>query len=1389
MKLKWYCLIVFCLIEFSVTAQLNNLKFENIDAADGLSSSTCIDIFQDDDGYLWFGTIDGLNKYNGYNIEVFRPNSNIEGSISNARINSIVDDKYGNLWIGTNGGLDFLNKKTNKFSRVNIFKKANTSSEVVVINKLLYNNGTNTIWAGTNNGVVKIILNDEFIDLENLKTSHYVNNKLNEKSLDNNNVNVILKDKNNDIWISTNGPYLNKYNRRKDDFDKILIENKKDYELNHLSKRVYIDSKENFWIGNDLSNLVLWNRKTNTFNHVSVIDKQAPIQDIYEDKEGLIWVSIDGFGLYLFDENFEKLVQHFENNPSDPFSLPNNLPTKIFQDTDGIFWIGSYNKGVSKLNTSKNSFGHYYYQPNNPNGLNGEIVQSILEDSKQRIWLGVYDNGLDLFDENKQLFKHFVHNPKDNNSLSSNKILYIFRSKDGFIWICTFDGGLNRFNPETNQFNSFLHSERDTTTIAQNSVWTGVEDSGNRVWLGLKTEGLSLYNPNTGKFHNYKNQFNNKNNLASNFIFSLFVDSKNRLFIGTTQGLNFVDLNKLKEFIPKEIHFQEIEEKGIKGLRINYITEDYLGNIWLGADSGLHKLDARLNLIKSYTTKDGLPNDLVLGLKEDDDKNFWITTKSGMSLLDPVTHHFKNFNIIDGLQGAEYQSKSIEKTKDGRIIAGGLNGFNIFNPRNIVLDSIILLTPKISSFRLNNRKIESGDSINGRVLLNKAISETQNVTLKYDENNISFEFEAIFLSNPNQVKYKYKMRGVDEDFVSAGFNRSVNYSNLQPGDYVFEVKASVDEEWSEQSSSTIGITILPPFWKTWWAYLGYIIIGSVLIWVFMSLYTEKIQEAQKHKLDLMKLEFFINVSHEFRTPLTLILNPLDKILGNFKDSEVVKSSALTAQRSARRLLHLVNQLLDYRKMDAGMAPLQLERGDIVNFSKAIFLLFKELAEKKEIDYKFIATTNKIECVFDYDKVEKIITNLISNAIKFTNSGGEITFSISKVQSRLANQPKVLNLKMNKFSDYVEIVVKDSGRGMNKEQLEKVFSRFYNLDASKSGTGVGLNFTKGLVEMHQGEILVNSKHKKGTEFIVKIPIDIKGAIVKVENEKNEFLINSMKAVEYDMLVSNEELSIESKEINTSEPKQYTVLIVEDNRELRVHLKDDLDDTYNILEAENGEKGLKKALKHFPDIIISDVMMPKLDGYEMCKLLKTKLETCHIPIILLTARSREEDLISGYEHGADAYLPKPFKIGLLRSRIKNLLDSKERLREKFSKLGAILPSSEFTTNSMDEAFLEKVTKIIFDNISDENFQLGDLLKQVGVGRSHFYRKITTLTGQNPSNFIRTIRLKYASELLEKSSHSIKEITYMTGFNSTTYFGKTFKELFGLTPSEYVEKHRKS
>ncbi len=1378
-----------CFIPNLIIGQFNNLKFENLDTTEGLSSSTCLEIFQDKEGFLWFGTIDGLNKYNGYEFEVFRSILDDPNSISNNRINAIEGDNDGNLWVGTNNGLNFFNTKTSKFSRISLYKQLSLSnSRQKIINDLFFDKVKNHLWVATNLGVIKIAIEDNNEQSQNFTYSYYISDNSDQNSLDNNNVNVILMDEDRTIWVGTNGEYLNQYKPASDNFKRIHINSEHDYKLNHISKNVFIDSDGDFWIGNDLSNLILWEREKNSFSHISLVEGNYPIFDFYQDTNGLFWVSTDVNGLYLFKKGEGKLQQHIVNNFSDPFSLPNNKPSKIFEDKNGIFWIGSHDKGVSKLDPSRYSFGLYYYQPNNPNGMSEKTVQSVLEDSKERIWISAYNGGLNLFDEENKSFKHFSHNPEKSNSLSSNKILYTFESRDGYIWVCTLDGGLNRFNPEKNEFKTYLHNPLDSLSIGQNSVWSGTEDSSNRLWFGLRTEGISLYDPKTNHFFNYKNSFGKTNFLASNNVICTFVDSKDRLYIGTSLGLNVVELAKLNEYIPREIDFIEIKEVGIQGNGINNITEDSLGNIWIGADSGVYKLDENLNLANSYSSQDGLPNNLVVGLIEDDNSNMWITTKGGLSLLNPNTHQFKNFNVHDGLQGPEYQSKSIAKTKDGQIIIGGINGFNIFNPNDISAPVPVKLIPQLTNFKLNNKLVKVGDSIDGRVLLNKGISSTPDLVLNYNENYFSFEFIALYFENTEQVQYAYKMNGIDDDFIEIGNNRVVNNSNLEPGKYTFEVMASINGQWEDAEKASINIRILPPKWKTWWAYLLYSIVGVLFLWVVIRFYTLKVQEKQQRELDQMKLEFFVNVSHEFRTPLTLILSPVNEILNNFhKDFESIKGSAISIQRSARRLMHLVDQLLDYRKMDVGMLPLQLKKGDVVKFSEDIFALFRGLTLKKNIDYTFNASSEGITALFDYDKLEKIITNLISNAIKFTDNGGQISVSVNKVKENKAKS-NVFFFMNKKEDESVEIIVQDSGIGLNKKQIRSIFSRFYNVDITKSGTGIGLNFTKGLVELHGGTLSVESELNKGSRFVVRLPLNLKAKLDVVENVKNEFLINSLKAVEYDMLISNEPLSTNDKtSVSASKDKNVpTILIVEDNKELRTHLTNELKTNYNVKEAINGVQGLKMVKKHFPDIVISDVMMPKMDGFELCKLIKTELETCHIPVLLLTARTLEEDKVEGYQNGADGYLSKPFIMSVLRARIDNLLETKKRLRDKFSELGGVFQSSEVTSNNLDEAFLDKATRIILKNIGDVDFKQEHLLDEMGIGRSQFYRKINSLTGHNPSYFIRTIRLKYASELLLKNNYSIKEVTHMSGFSSTAYFSKTFRELFESTPTEFIAKH---
>lgn len=1386
MKRKIITGCLFLLAAFISHAQYSNLKFENFDTSKGLSSSTCVDIFQDHEGFLWFGTIDGLNKYNGYDFEIYRNILDDPNSISNNRITVITEDNKGRLWIGTSNGLNVFDRDTEKFYKINLDQKKKESANFrEEINGLLYHKIDNSLWVAAKNGVTKLLLDDtQSGTYDKIKFTHYSYNSKDPQSLDSNDVTSVVEDRKGNIWLGTKGNHLHRYNPQTNNFTRFPIDFKGSQYLNHLPKRILIDKDGDFWIGNDISSLFLFNVHAGTFKNVSPLNKSVPIFHLYQDKKGVVWASTDGDGIFLLDKN-KGLLQHLLHNPFNPFSLSNNQASEVLEDKNGIYWIATYNTGLNKLAISKTSFGHYFYKSESNEGLSAKIAQSVLQDSKKRIWIGTDGGGLNLFDEKKGTFRHYRARAGDPNALSSDKIVNLVEGDNGVLWVCTWDGGLNKFYTDSGKVKPYQYSKTNPFSIGQNTVWCAKKDLNGYLWLGTSTGGLNLFDPASEKFYHYKNQPGDSRSLISNFVFSLFIDSKNRLFVGTSQGLCVMSLNTIKGRIPDKINFNEIKIKNIQGNRINYITEDYKKNIWVGTDMGLYELDTALNLQHSYSSLNGLPNNLVVGVEEDNNKNLWITTKGGLSYFNPKTGVFKNFNTHDGLQGTEFQSKSIDKTQDGRIIVGGINGFNIFNPNDISLKSNVV-NPVITEIRLFNKKVSPGEVIHGRVLLDRAITKIKEIELKYNQGYISFGFVALNYQNPERVKYAYKLDGLDQGYINAGSGRIANYSNLEPGDYTFEVIAAIDGQWDQAKKTAIRLKVDSPPWKTWWAYCFYILAFSTLLYFGVNYYTRKIREEKEQELDQMKLNFFINVSHEFRTPLTLILNPVDKILSSFNDPEEVKKSALIIQRSSRRLLHLVNQLLDLRKMDLGKTPLEISRINIVKFSKDVFLLFEDLARAKGIQFVFDSPKKEFYGMFDPDKIEKILSNLLSNAIKFTDKGGTITLSLSE-----SMQEKTTSLlwffKKSKMERVLEMKVKDTGIGLRKEEINKVFQRFFHPDSTKTGTGIGLNFIKSLVELHKGEILVESEYEVGTTFIVRIPADLqvnKKPLVNSHQAGNyEIDRNSLISAEYEIAISNEDEAFVSVDID-KEGNRSVVLIVEDNKELRSHLKNELSNQFQVKEASNGLIGLEKVKKYFPDIIISDVMMPEMDGFELCRQVKNDLETSHIPVILLTARSLEEDRIEGYDTGADEYLSKPFNINVLKARIKNLLEARKRAKERFASIGSILPSSEIATNSLDEAFLDKTTKIVLHHISDPDFALEDIIKELSIGRSQFYRKISSITGQNPSNFIRTIRLKYASELLLSKQYSVKEITHMCGFNSSAYFTKTFRELFGLTPTQFVE-----
>lgn len=1369
----------------TANAQFSNLKFENYSMEEGLSSSTCLEVFQSSDGYMWFGTIDGLNKYDGHSFQTYRPIQADSTSISGNRVFCIAEDANGNLWIGTNNGLNVLLKGLNKFKLVDLsIYDERSRGRKEVINDLVFHEPTNTLWVASNSGMRMVELihstneDDAKFDLDIIEKS--VERIV---GLENQDIYNIEVDADWNIWVTTRNSRIYKYRSTGIRIGDHPINDTSDDQLDYLPKSLLVDDEGKVWVGNNLSSL-LYLDLNETMSKVHITRDISPIYDLYQDEQQRIWVATSGDGIYILDKG-GKVLEHLEHENMNPFSLPNNLISKVYQDRNGIFWIGTYDEGVVKLDMDNSLFGHFFYQGGYSQGLSSKNAQSVLQDSHGRIWVGTGNGGLNLLDEATAEFTYYNHDPKNSNSLSSDKILYLSESSDNALWVCTLDGGLNKFFPKNGNVLRYQHDSSNPNSLGQNLVWCAIEDNKKRVWIGTQKAGLNLLNQDNGQFQRFLSP-NDGTGLQSNFIFSLFIDSKNRLFIGTSEGVCWIELSDLGHEVSEDLSIHQVHDPYITGSRVNYISEDGDKNIWVGSDLGLHVLNEDLSLIRSYSVRDGLPSNFVLGIKELD-SFIWVTTRGGLACFDKRVERFTTFNANSGVQGIEFHSKSIDLTNDGRLIAGGINGFNLFDPAKILHDTSHV-TPMITGLILHNRNIEVGDEVNGRVLLERPLTELDHIELRHDEGYIALKFVALHFKHPKGVHYAFKMHGIDKDFTYTSLNQTANiYSGLSNGKYQFEIKASLDKNWEKAQSVILNITVLPPIWLTWWAQCIYFFVGVLILWLVLKYYTKALRDQRTHEIDQMKLLFFINVSHEFRTPLTLILYPVEKILSSFNEnSEEVNKSALTIQRSARRLLNLVNQLLDSRRVDLGKSPMNLEYLDIVAFCRDILIEFEELAKAKQIELRFACSMETYNFNFDPEKLEKVIVNLLSNAIKFTGSCGVVNLTLSEICLSGINN----SLQKITSSTGIRITVEDTGQGIKADHLEHIFDRFYNTDYSHTGTGIGLHYAKSLVQQHGGEIKVESTAGVGSKFIIQLPRN-ETVIAKSEQAsaaaRRALDVNEKGALEYGINVSSDiQSNNEDEKINKSVVRNETILIVEDNQELRKLLSEELGNYYKIKMASNGKEGLVKAQKFFPDLIISDVMMPEMNGFEMCDKIKSDLGTCHIPVILLTARSLDMDQIEGYRLGADAYLPKPFNSEVLKTRVANLLRARKTLKDKYRSEKTTLFPKEVTTNTLDERFLEKATQAVVDNISDADFDLAELSREVGLSRSHFFRKIHTLTNLNPSKFVRSVRLKYASELLKQNPPSIKEVVYKSGFNSSAYFSKCFREDYGYTPNEFIAKH---
>jgi len=910
--------------------------------------------------------------------------------------------------------------------------------------------------------------------------------------------------------------------------------------------------------------------------------------------------------------------------------------------------------------------------------------------------------------------------------------------------------------------NHYLNSPNNPNSLIDNRIWSLLLDEKKNIWIGT-FKGLDKFDPITKKFSHFTSISGNQP------VYWLSEDASHNLWIGGEEEL--VVFNSKSGSVTR---FKE---------HCRSVCEDSKGRIWITTlDKGLALYNKTKGDFTFYDESDGLADNQALCVKEDNLGRLWISTGNGLSKFDPEKGTFHNFNKGDGLQNNQFSYGASYKSEKGELLFGGIAGFNIFNPLN-VKDNNFASPLVFTDFKIFNHSVPI--SKDGKGILKASISEVNHIELPFDQNVFTVDFAALDFSMSKKNKYEYMLEGFEKRWNESGTQHSATYTNLNPGNYVLKVKASNnDNEWSAKSADLF-INVLPPFWKTWWfktIIILFIFFIMFLLIVFLTnrtrlkheLVFERLRSNKMHELDMMKLRFFTNISHEIRTPLTLILGPLEKMINTDISKHEIKNYLEIMHRNTKQLLKLINQLLDYRKLESGNLKIELSKADIISFTKEIVHTFDSLANEKGITLKFNTNESEIWVWFDPDKLEKIINNLISNAIKFTNTEGTIWVSLLAMNSN-AEDPdeKQYNKRI------IEITVRDNGIGIPVSNLNKIFNRFFQGadPGNNTGTGIGLALTRELVKLHNGQIFVESKSGKGAKFTVRLPFDIN----YVSGKTGEDAATKMNT---DFIPDDAE--IERIEENNSSKNQNIILIIEDNHDVRYFIRDHFEPDFQVVEASDGKEGWQQALKLVPDVIISDILMPGMSGKELCKKLKKDERTSHIPIILLTALSSKDNELEGLVAGADDYITKPFDINILKTKVENLLSLRKSLKEKYTG-ELVLKPTNVTITSPDERFLQKAIEVVEKNISDPDLDIDKFATEISISRMQLYRKLAALTDMTVKEFIRDIRLKRAAQLLVQKKMTVSEVAYGVGFRDLSHFRKCFRQQFGMNASEYIDNQK--
>ncbi|HWZ02796.1 MAG TPA: two-component regulator propeller domain-containing protein, partial [Mucilaginibacter sp.] len=1183
------------LLSTFLNAQNNQFQFSHLDISNGLSHSNVTCIFKDSKGFVWFGTLSGLNRYDGYKFKIFKHEVRDTTSLDDDYIVSINAGPANKLWIETRNGFNIYDPATEKFDH-NIkgyLRSINIPDPYFA--SIKKDRSGNFWFLHRTSGIYRY-------DPNTGKTIHLTHSAADKGSISSNTVSDLAQDSKGNFWLTYREGQLERMDPqnfhityRSQVFNKLSAEQNPSY-------KIFIDKQDGIWsyVPTYSAGVYFVDIKKGIFKHIDKGNDDAHlntnvVSSVIQDDRDRIWIATDHGGVNLLNKQDFK-IQYLLNREDDEKTIGQNSITQLYRDYTGIIWAGTYKKGVGYYHESIIKFPlytHHLADPlSDPHSLSFSDINSFAEDKAGNLWIGTNGGGLIRFDRKSGTFKNYLHSAANSNSLCNNVVVCLYISHDQKLWIGTYFGGLDCFDGQN--FSHFKHDDKMPGSISDDRVCSIAEDDQQNLLVGTLSAGLNVLDSKTKTFSHYV--YNSDDNaIHSNYVSKILLDRHKNLWVVTSYGVDV-----LQHHNHRFVHYihNDKDPYSLINNNTNNILEDRDGLIWVSTRGGISIFDYKTGRFTNLTGRDGLPDNTVTDLQEYDKNNIWVSTPNGLSDIvinrnvAGLKFHFINYNETEGLQGREFTENSSFKTREGELLFGGGNGFNIFKPANLRTNKNI---PNLvfTDFQVFNQHVNVGEKINGRVILPESIAGLKSITLKYNDNVFSIEFAALNYFNPGKVKYQYMMEGFDKGWIDADNQiRKATYTNLDAADYVFKVRATSDDNWENSGVRSLNISILPPFWKTAWAYILYamVIIGSLLYFrqkgiqklkTQFSIEKEREEAHRMHELDLMKIKFFTNVSHEFRTPLSLIMAPVDKILKQIPEPDIQRQLMLV-NRNAKRLLNLVNQLLDFRKMEYQELKLHEKNGDIINFIKDLSYAFTDIADQKNIRFIFDSETESFYTSFDHDKIERIIFNLLSNAYKFTPEGGQVSV--------------LLNL-MDKEDDRkaLEIRIVDTGIGIAANKRDRIFEPFFQNDIPgsmlNSGSGIGLSITREFVKLHGGEIAVESEFNEGSCFTVLLPVRQLNSNLFTDTEL--LLDHSLEFIPAGLPTKLNGYHKENRDV-----KKPTILLVEDNDDFRFYIKDNLKASFNIIEAENGKKGWQKALAQHPNLIVSDISMPEMNGIDLC-----------------------------------------------------------------------------------------------------------------------------------------------------------------------------------------------